>query len=555
MDDLNDILGSAFPFHIVVDEALRVTGAGCRLTALVPGEILGRSMSDILEIERPARIHDRAGIVDAGGALFILGVRDTRLRLRGQFFPYRTGDSEHLLFLGHPWINSLDDLQGQSLRLSDFPPHAGIADMLVLLQTSQSGLRESERLAGQLREAAGKLAERNEQLTLEMERRARTEEHVLQSQKMEAIGQLAGGVAHDLNNILLAITGHVSMALRQLDDREKVRGNLDNVLAASQRASELTSRLLAFGRRQVLNEVDVSVEAAFRELEQILEPLLGERVRLTVACDPGVGSVHIDSVAFQQVLLNLAINSRDAFPDGEGSIGIRADTITVEGSKTCLLGALEPGSWIRILVRDDGAGIAPEILDRVFEPFFTTKRQGEGTGLGLSTVWWVIERSGGALDVVSPADGGTEFTLYLRSSGEVRSGDEADRKAESAQVTGRILLVEDEEMVRQPVVAMLELLGWEVVEASSAEGALELVCGDDDASLDLVLTDMVMPGLGGRDLAVRLRETRPELPVLFMTGYDPAGGEDPASATESIIGKPFGIEELETFLAEAMRDR
>ena len=551
MEELANIIGSAFPFHLVLDSDLKVVDSGNRLREMVPGISPGQELKTFLKIERPLRTSDFDQIKRSVGDLFILSDLKGELRLRGQFFPYGKGSDEQLLFLGHPWIIDLESMQAQGLRLADFPPHAGIADMLVLLQTQRSGLVESQRLAGKLRDASDELKARNLQLIKEIERRAQTEENMLQSQKMEAIGQLAGGVAHDLNNILLAINGHVSMAMRQVSDPDKVVENLDYVLAASKRATELTARLLSFGRRQVLSDVAVDITHAFNEVEHILRPLLGERVELTFNTSGDPGSVLIDPSALQQVLLNLAINARDAFGSREGSIRIIGSPVEVLKPRTCLLGELNLGQWVRIEVIDDGAGIEPKILERIFEPFFTTKPQGQGTGLGLSTVWWIIERSGGAMDVESPASGRAVFSIYLRPTDSLDLEDDLeDQSPEPQKTTGRILLIEDEDMVRQPVSAMLELLGWTVTEFSNAEEALVFIAGNEEP-MDMVLTDLVMPGLGGRGFAELLRKQWPDLPIIFMTGYDPESAGGFLNADELVISKPFDLEELEAFLVKA----
>jgi two-component system cell cycle sensor histidine kinase/response regulator CckA len=551
MENLANIIGSAFPFHLVLDSNLKIFGSGKRLRELVPRVKPGCELLDSFNIERPRRSFEFEQIRSSVGELFILAAIDGDLRLRGQFYPYVDGTENLLLFLGQPWIIDLEDLQGQGLRLEDFPPHAGITDMLVLLQTQKSGLLESHRLTEKLRDTSNELKTRNLQLIEEIERRARTEEHMLQAQKMEAIGQLAGGVAHDLNNILLAINGHVSMALRLVTSPDKVIQNLDHVLVASKRATELTARLLTFGRKQVLTDVAVNIEQAFNEVEHILRPLLGERIQLSVDSSDSLGSILIDPSAFQQILINLVINARDALDTKGGMIRITGRSFNVSQMRTCLLGELDPGLWSRIQVVDNGIGIDPEIFERIFEPFFTTKKPGQGTGLGLSTVWWIIGRSGGALDVESTTDGGTVFSIYLRPTDEQAVEVlEASRSFDEPGRPGRILLVEDEDMVREPVTAMLQLLGWSVTEAVNAENALELASKSDEP-FDMVLTDMVMPGLSGREFADQLRKQWPSLPIIFMTGYDPEGAGGFLNPKELVMSKPFDLEDLETFLIKA----
>lgn len=552
MENLANIVGSAFPFHIVLDRDMQIFSAGDRLRDLVPKAAPHCKLDACFNIERPRGFLEFEQIQRSVGELFILAAVDGNLRLRGQFYPYVNGDQKLLLFLCQPWIIDLESLHDQGLRLADFPPHAGITDMLVLLQTQKSGLVESQRLAEKLRDTSNELKDRNVQLLNEIERRARTEENMLQAQKMEAIGQLAGGVAHDLNNILLAINGHVSMALRQASSSDDVIQNLEHVLVASNRAAELTARLLAFGRKQALVEDVVDIKQAFIEVEHILRPLLGERINLSVEPSESLGSVLINPSALQQILINLVINARDALNQRGGAIRITGKPLTISETRTCLLGELDPGLWFCLEVIDNGSGIDPQILERIFEPFFTTKEQGKGTGLGLSTVWWIIERIRGALDVKSSPEEGTIFSIYLRSTEETKEEVfKASSSSDDLPRCGRILLVEDEDMVRQPVSAMLKIMGWSVSEAASAEDALAIVAKCDEL-FDIVLTDMVMPGLSGRELAEQLRSQWPDLPIIFMTGYDPEGAGDFLDNHKAlVISKPFDLEELETFLAKA----
>ncbi|MDG2306255.1 MAG: ATP-binding protein [Candidatus Binatia bacterium] len=549
MIDVSEIIGSAFPFYLVVGQELEVVASGPRLAEVAPDLVLGRNFLDCLMIERPEGIACAADIFEREGDLFILSIPDSRLRLRGQFYPFATrGAGRRLLFLGHPWISELAQLAGLGLTLGDFPPHACIADMLVLLQTKNSMLEESRRLAASLKHASKELSERNSQLEDELARRARLEETVVQAQKMEAIGQLAGGVAHDFNNILLAINGHASLALRGAGGDSPLKRHLENVLEASNRAAELTSRLLAFGRRQVMDPIAVSVDEALEEAEHVLTPLLGERVKLEINLPGSLGTVLIDPTAFQQVLLNLAINARDAFGATGGVIRVVGSSLSIREAKPCRLGELTPGEWVMITIQDDGSGINPAILDRIFDPFFTTKQQGQGTGLGLSTVWWILERINGALDV-SSEPGNTVFSVYMRmDDGLGEDGSDSQASMGEGQLRpGRILLVEDEEMVRRPVRDMLKLLGWEVTEACCAEEAISFA-DNAEVPFDLVLTDMVMPGLGGRELAILLRDRWPELDLIFMTGYDPKAAKSELQTSEVTLSKPFDIDELEVIL-------
>lgn len=546
-----DVLECAFPFHFLLDGTLRILRAGRRLQEVASGLQSGEALGETLCIKRPEPNPTFDKLKSRTDDVFIIDVTTVvGLHLRGQFFPIEDQGAEALIFLGHPWITDLAQLEEFGLKLHDFPTHAGIADMLVLLQTTKRGLIESRSLTELLKQATNELELRNEQLEEELEHRKKLEETVLHAQKMEAIGQLAGGVAHDFNNILLAISGHAALAARKLGEDHLIIGDLHRILDATKRASELTSRLLAFGRRQVMIPIDVDIASALDEVGQILNPLLGESIYLSIKHPPDVGAVKIDPSAMQQILLNLAINSRDSF-EGEGSIVIRAETLEQTEPRQLATGILDPGSWISIEVVDDGSGMEQETIDRIFEPFFTTKKLGDGTGLGLSTVWWILERCGGKIDVVSRPDKGTTFTVFLPRSSKGAQGESSNQAdSPSVPVSGRILLVEDEEMVRIPVAEMLRQDGWRVTEAANADEAIEKA-KNAAVPFDMVLTDMVMPGMDGRELAGQLRKRWPDLPIVLMTGYDAGVAGSALGDQDYILTKPFSTNDLASMLQRA----
>lgn len=552
-DESVDKLGpitTAFPFFFVLDGSMHLVRAGDRLLQVVPELALGEPLDRGLRFERPMLIKRIDDIIEHKRDVFLLAcTTESELRLRGQFFLIESG-SDSVVFLGHPWITTLEQLDRTGLHLSDFPPHAGITDMLVLAQAKTSSLDEARKLANQLRKISRELQLRNEQLEHELKERKRLEDTVLQSQKMEAIGQLAGGVAHDFNNILLAINGFVMLTSRSLDSEHSAQEHLEHIRNATRRAAELTSRLLAFGQRQVMAPLPIDIKEAMGELQEILAPLIGETVQLSVDIDGDLGLVLADPPSFQQVFLNLILNARDAF-EKPGTVQVHCSLVKLSEPRVLVRGTLGEGMWIKIVVRDNGSGIDKDILDRIFEPFFTTKQPGKGTGLGLATVWWIVERSGWVIDVESAPSVGSTFTVYMPKSEAVQA--HASAKSEpyvEADEEGRVLLVEDEPLAREAVEMMLKLSGWIVTSASNGEEAMEKA----NAAIipfDIVLTDMVMPGMTGRELAIELRARWPAMPIVFMTGYDPEAQGDASPGSEPILAKPFSQNKLMATLARA----
>ncbi len=348
-----------------------------------------------------------------------------------------------------------------------------------------------------------------------------TEQHELaerlrQAQKLEAIGRLAGGVAHDFNNMLTAIGGYNSFALERTEPGTPLHEDLEEIRKATERATLLTRQLLAFSRKQILQPELLNLNAVILELESMLRPLIGEDIVLSTALDPGLGPIEADPGQLQQVLMNLVVNARDAMPAG-GTIVIETANAEVTGDTT----TIEAGRYVTLTVRDSGHGIDAETLEQIFEPFFTTKETGKGTGLGLATVYGIVKQSGGYVVVESEPDEGTAFTVYLRRDAEARAARPEPTVAVIAEpltepAAGTVLLVEDEEVVRRLVRQVLENEGYRVLEAGDGEAALEVA---SSAEIDLLLTDLVMPKVGGREVADALRRANPELKVIYMSGY------------------------------------
>ncbi len=347
------------------------------------------------------------------------------------------------------------------------------------------------------------------------EEKARLEKQLLQSQKLESIGRLAGGIAHDFNNLLTVINGHTELLLTRLGSNDPLSGSLSEIRKAGERAASLTRQLLAFSRRQVVEPRTLDLNDLIRDIEAMLRRLAGEDIELIVALDPALGSVTADQGQIHQVLLNLVVNARDAMPGG-GRLSIR--TKNAEGGRA-LPGALRPGPYVELEVSDSGTGMDEEVRQHIFEPFFTTKEEGSGTGLGLATVYGIVRQSGGWIDVRSEPGRGSAFTVYLPRV-EATAGKDDSARTELAAVGGKetILLVEDHAEVRALARVSLELYGYHVLEAESGEAALRLIESHPTA-VHLLLTDLVLPNMTGVQLARRVLMLRPELPVVYMSGY------------------------------------
>jgi len=382
------------------------------------------------------------------------------------------------------------------------------------------------------------------------------EEKLLQASKMEAIGRLAGGVAHDFNNVLTAISGYVEFAIDSVGPDHEIAADLAQVRRAADRASSLTRQLLAFGRKQVMASRVLDLNSVVSDVESMLRRMIGEDIAIVTELQEPLGRVMADPVQVEQILMNLAVNARDAMPGG-GRITISTEKVVLEDETMLALADIEPGCYIRLSVADTGVGMDAETAEHVFEPFFTTKAVGEGTGLGLATVYGIVKQSGGHVECESEVGVGTSIHVYLPCHGASEPvtappGPAAD-PAPSPGPTGTetILLVEDDETVRDFVSMALRRRGYGVLVADDAAHALELAAEHAD-TISLLVTDVVMPQMGGRELAQRLSITHPSLPVLFMSGY----AED-LIETEHLLGpgvpllrKPFTLD----FLARRVRE-
>jgi signal transduction histidine kinase/CheY-like chemotaxis protein len=389
-------------------------------------------------------------------------------------------------------------------------------------------------------------------LRREMAERERTEEglraseaQLRQAQKMEAIGQLAGGIAHDFNNLLTAICGYSTLAIEQLPPETRVRKEIEEVQKAGERAAELTRQLLAFSRRQVLTPRPLDLNAVVRGMEGMLRRLISAAVDLVTTCADDLGIVRADPTQVEQILMNLAVNARDAMPHG-GTLTIETKNRELDEQRTRELVTLRPGSYVLLEVSDTGEGMSEETRARIFEPFFTTKEQGKGTGLGLSTVYGIVQQSGGHIAVASEPAGGTRFTIYLPRADEL--ADPVSVVAPRARRAGgseTILLVEDEDLVRNFAREVLSGLGYHVLAAADGFEALRIQARERRA-IQLLVTDVVMPHLNGPQLAKRLQPLLPDMAVLFVSGYaaDAVVTQGILHSDAAFLQKPFSPDAL-----------
>ncbi|MEO7793526.1 MAG: ATP-binding protein, partial [Thermoanaerobaculia bacterium] len=344
-------------------------------------------------------------------------------------------------------------------------------------------------------------------------------EQLVQAQKVEAIGQLAGGIAHDFNNLLTAITGYAELLLHRLGDNHRYAKELTEILRAAERATRVTGKLLTFSRRQQLDPRTLDINALVIELDHLLRRLIGERVQLELALAPGAILVRAEPTQLEQVVMNLVVNARDAMPEG-GLVSIATAPRRAEASGRGALAGLRAGDYVELSVTDNGSGMDGETKRRLFEPFFTTKPVGQGTGLGLAMAYGIVQQSGGTIQVESEPGKGSTFRIYLpltAEQGELRAG----RPGALSMPAGRerILLVEDDPAVRDFGLSLLSDLGYQVTTASDGIEARAVLDREGHDSFQLLLTDVVMPRLGGAELARELRERTPELAVLFVSGY------------------------------------
>jgi PAS domain S-box-containing protein len=385
------------------------------------------------------------------------------------------------------------------------------------------------------------------------------EQQLLQSQKMEAIGQLAGGIAHDFNNLLTVIGGRSSLLLMRLGPDDPARKEVDLIQTTAQRAAGLTRQLLAFSRKQVLEPKPINLKTLVAGVTPILTRLIGEHIEIVIVAADGAAQVMADPGQMEQVIVNLVVNARDAMSDG-GTLTIEtSDRLVPDGGLRAHDRPVPPGSYVTLSIRDTGSGMDAATLARIFEPFFTTKEPGRGTGLGLSTVHGIVHQSGGYLAVESVVGRGTAFTIYLpRLLAPISvSGAGQDLVPDLLGGSETVLLVEDDDELRRLTSEILQASGYTVLEAGDPLEALTLCDRRDGKPIDLLLTDMVMPAMRGPELAATLSETRPGLTVLFMSGYADESVTSPQAGGpgRAFLEKPFTPHDLTRAVREALASR
>jgi PAS domain S-box-containing protein len=408
------------------------------------------------------------------------------------------------------------------------------------------------RISGRAVSSADEPADVLEAIAEDVTDRRALEDQFRQAQKMEAVGRLAGGVAHDFNNLLMVISGYAEVILAQLHPQHPLHEKGRAIQQAADRATTLTRQLLAFSRKQLLELKVVDVNAIVQDMERLLRPLIGENVEFVTLLCPEAAQTRADAGQLEQVLMNLVVNAKDAMPNG-GRLTIQTQNTVVDESHRRGQQFIRPGSYVMLSVSDTGMGMDKETQSRIFEPFFTTKEKGKGTGLGLSTVYGIVKQSGGYVIVQSEHGRGSSFHIYLPKALGVAERHAPPVTDAALGGTETILLVEDEESVRQLVRDTLVAKGYQVLEAEGGEAGLELSAAHT-GKIDLVITDVVMPGIGGRELVKHLSNTRPDTKVLYLSGYteDAIVSDGSIESGTAFLQKPFSLQHLSLKVREVL---
>ena len=411
----------------------------------------------------------------------------------------------------------------------------------------------AEKTIAPVRDAAGEITHfiSNDR---DITERRKLEAQLLQAQKMDAIGQLAGGVAHDFNNLLMVISSYAELSLDSMTCEHPLHQKLTEIMKASQRAADLTRQLLAFSRKQIQALQSVDMNTVMKELGRMLPRLIGEHIQVILTPDQNLWRIHADPIQVEQIILNLATNARDAMPDG-GKLIVETSNIHLDETYMHKRPMVPAGDYVLLTVSDSGKGIASEDLPHIFEPFFTTKKKGEGTGLGLATVYGIVKQSGGFIWVYSEAGLGTTFKIYFPrlQSPRDKKPDVTRAREELPKGSETLLMVEDEDAVRLPACEFLRACGYKVLEARNGKEAVA-VANEHNADIHLMVTDVVMPQMGGGAAALELSTHRPGLRVLYISGYaNPTLLHHGICDTESLfLQKPFTLRTLAQKIRQAI---
>jgi PAS domain S-box-containing protein len=437
-------------------------------------------------------------------------------------------------------------------RLIEEFRRAGRLDGIEVKWKRKDGSAITVRISGRAVSSADEPADVLEAIAEDVTERRVLEDQFRQAQKMEAVGRLAGGVAHDFNNLLMVISGYAEVILAKLEPDHPLHEKGRAIQLAADRATTLTRQLLAFSRKQLLELKVVDVNAIVSDMERLLRPLIGENVEFSTRLAPESAHTRADAGQLEQVLMNLVVNAKDAMPNG-GKLTIETQKLVVDESHRRAQTFIRPGHYVMLSVTDTGMGMDKETQSRIFEPFFTTKEKGKGTGLGLSTVYGIVKQSGGYVMVQSEKSHGTTFHIYLP---HVEGAAEKHAPPVSPVALGgteTVLLVEDEESVRQLVRETLVSKGYRVIEADHGEAGMK-AAAQHQGKIDLVITDVIMPGMGGRELVKHLAQIRPETRVLYLSGYteDAIVNEGTSDSGTAFLQKPFTLQSLARKVREVL---
>ena len=388
--------------------------------------------------------------------------------------------------------------------------------------------------------------------------RKRFEEQLLQGQKMESIGRLAGGVAHDFNNLLTPIVSYAQLSIMNLEPGDPLRSNMEEIQRAAERAADITHKLLAFSRQQVIEPKVIDLNHLVIDLGKLLQRLIGEDIEMSIVTSPNVGMIKVEPGQIEQVLVNLAVNARDAMPGG-GKLTIKTDAVYLDGEDTNKYSDLVLGKYVLLAVSDTGIGMTDEVKRHIFEPFFTTKGAGKGTGLGLSTCYGIVKQSGGDLSVDSEPGKGSTIKIYLPQAEEysIEPILLQDTPLGLPKGTETVLLAEDEAAVRDVAAQMLREQGYNVLPAANGAEALGVAWMYASEKIDLLLTDVIMPQMNGKELADQLSAIHPEARVLYTSGYtdDTIGRHGVLSPDTQFLQKPFSPPDLAYKVREVLDNR